>query len=141
MPLPARAVAALANLPWDRKGFVFRRPAGKIRKAGRVWLPYTSRDGAGGGQIKTAWAGMLRRAGIEDFTPHDCRHTWATWHYMANRDVQALMALGGWRTPSMVFRYTHVNADHLAPSQARLWGVQGDHSPADTPKPLHGKGI
>jgi integrase len=126
VPLPARAVAELANLPWDRKGFVFRRPAGKIKKSGRVWLPYESREGEGGGQVKTAWAGMLKRAGITDFTPHDCRHTWATWHYRANRDMGALMALGGWKTPAMVFRYTHINASHLAPSQAAIWGIQGE---------------
>jgi integrase len=127
VPLPARAVAALANLPWDREGFVFRRPAGKIRKAGRVWLPYETRDGEGGGQIKTAWGSACRRAKLVDFTPHDCRHTWATWHYKANRDIAALMQLGGWKTPSMVFRATHVNAAHLAPSQAALLGLQGDH--------------
>lgn len=125
VPLPPRAVAALANLPWGRDGFVFRRPAGKIKKAGRVWLPYESRDGKGGGQVKTAWSGMCKRAGVADFTPHDCRHTWATWHYIANRDVGALMRLGGWKTPAMVFRYTHVNAADLAPSQARLWGEVG----------------
>lgn len=128
VPLPPRAVAALANLPWDRHGFVFRRPAGKIRKAGRIWLPYESRNGEGGGQIKTAWAGMCKRAKITDFTPHDCRHTWATWHYKANRDIAALMTLGGWKTPSMVFRYTHVNATHLAPSQAAIWELQGGRS-------------
>lgn len=122
VPLPPRAVAALASLPWDRKGFVFRRPAGKIKTTGRVWLPYESRGGDGGGQVKTAWAGMLRRSGIKDFTPHDCRHTWATWHYMANRDINALMTLGGWKSPDMVFRYTHINSSHLAPSQAKLWG-------------------
>lgn len=132
VPLPPRAVAALANLPWDREGFVFRRPAGKIHASGRIWLPYESRSGEGGGQVKTAWAGMLKRAGIADFTPHDCRHTWATWHYAANRDVQALMALGGWKTPSMVFRYTHINASHLAPSQALLWGIDGEQ-PAQAP--------
>lgn len=125
VPLPARAVAELANVPWDRDGFVFRRPAGKIKTTGRVWLPYESRGGEGGGQIKTAWAGMLKRAGISDFTPHDCRHTWATWHYRANRDIQALMALGGWKSPQMVFRYTHVNTSHLAPSQAALWAQSG----------------
>lgn len=125
VPLPARAVAELANLPWDRRGFVFRKPAGKIHKAGRVWLPYESRAGEGGGQVKTAWAGMLKRAGISDFTPHDCRHTWATWHYRENRDVGALMALGGWKSPAMVFRYTHINTAHLAPGQAKIWGEVG----------------
>lgn len=136
VPLPPRAVAALASLPWDRQGFVFRRPAGKIKTTGRVWLPYESRGGAGGGQIKTAWAGMLKRAGVSDFTPHDCRHTWATWHYMANRDINALMSLGGWKSPAMVFRYTHINASHLAPSQAKVWGIDGDSAPTEQPKPL-----
>jgi integrase len=136
VPLPPRAVAELAMTPWDREGFVFRRPAGKIKTTGRKWLPYESRDGAGGGQIKTAWAGMLKRAGLSDFTPHDCRHTWATWHYMANRDINALMTLGGWKTPAMVFRYTHINTSHLAPSQNRLWGgevgiIAGSEGSAD----------
>lgn len=140
VPLPPRAVAELANVPWDKGGFVFRKPAGKIRKAGRVWLPYESRDGEGGGQVKTAWAGMLRRAGVTNFTPHDCRHTWATWHYIANRDVGALMRLGGWKTPAMVFRYTHINAADLAPSQAALWGKDGEQGAKATVKALAQKG-
>lgn len=140
VPLPARAVAELANLPWDRNGFVFRKPVGKIRKSGRVWLPYESRDGEGGGQVKTAWAGMLRRAGMADFTPHDCRHTWATWHYIANRDIGALMRLGGWKTPAMVFRYTHINASDLAPSQAALWGREGEQAFPSIVKPMISNG-
>ena len=136
VPLPPRAVAALANLPWDREGFVFRRPAGKIRKTGRRWIPYATRDGKGGGQVKTAWAGMLKRSGLADFTPHDCRHTWATWHYLANRDVGALMRLGGWKSPAMVFRYTHVNAADLAPSQAAVWDLHGEVGAGAGVKPL-----
>lgn len=134
VPLHARAVAALASLEWDRKGAVFRRPAGKIRKTGRLWIPYEDREGAGGGQVKTAWAGMLKRAGIKDFTPHDCRHTWATWHYKANRDLTALMELGGWKSADMVLRYAHVNTSHLAGSIGRIWGLQGDSTPSDPPK-------
>jgi integrase len=134
VPLHPRAVAALANLPWARTGAVFRRPAGKIKKAGRVWLPYEDREGEGGGQVKTAWAGMLRRAGISDFTPHDCRHTWATWHYMANRDIRALMELGGWKSPDMVIRYAHVNTSHLAPSINKIWGKDGETANRVGPK-------
>jgi integrase len=139
VPLHPRAIAALANLPWDRKGAVFRRPAGKVKLAGRVWLPYEDREGAGGGQIKTAWAGMLKRAGISDFTPHDCRHTWATWHYAANRDITALMQLGGWKSPEMVIRYAHVNTSHLAPSINRMWGKDGKQSGGDRAKRQKGK--
>lgn len=110
VPLHPKVVAALANLR-RKEGRVFRRPDGR---------PYEERTG-GGGQVKTAWAGMCRRAGISDFTPHDCRHTWATWHYAANRDLPALMALGGWKSVEMVMRYAHVNTAHLAPSIGKLW--------------------
>ena len=103
VPLHRRVVAELANLK-HRNGAVFRRPDG---------LAYEFKDD-GGGQIKTGFGGACRRAGITDFTPHDCRHTWATWHYRANRDVLALKTLGGWKTERMVFRYAHVNASQHA---------------------------
>jgi integrase len=64
---------------------------------------------------------MVRRAGIVDFTAHDCRHTWATWHYMANRDLNALMTLGGWSDAQMVLRYAHMNVAHLAPTIETMW--------------------
>jgi integrase len=103
VPLHPVAVAALANLP-HRDGAVFRRHDGH---------PYEPKDD-GGGQIKTGFRAACRRAGIIDFRPHDCRHTWATWHYAANRDPRALMELGGWKSEKMVWRYAHINKDHLA---------------------------
>lgn len=105
VPLHGDVVAALAELK-ERNGNVFRRPDG---------LPYSEKED-GGGQIKTAFRGACRRAGISDFSPHDCRHTWATWHYAANRDLIALMKLGGWKSERMVLRYAHVNVEHLAAS-------------------------
>jgi integrase len=105
VPLHARLVAELRALR-HQQGRVFRTNAG---------LPYAEKQNAGG-QIKTAFRGACRRAGIEDFSPHDCRHTWATWHYAANRDLIALMKLGGWKSERMVLRYAHVNVSQLAPS-------------------------
>lgn len=125
VPLPTEAVVALANLPWDREGPVFRRPGGRDKNGNVIWQPYADRNGEGGGQVKTAWKTMLKNACIENFTPHDCRHTWATWHYAENRDVAALMKLGGWKSPEMVHRYTHINMDHLAPGQDAIWGKSG----------------
>ncbi|KQZ50716.1 integrase [Rhizobium sp. Root149] len=116
VPLHPAVVTALANLPY-RAGAVFRRPDGK---------PYEEK-GEGGGQIKTGFKGACRRAGISDFTPHDCRHTWATWHYAANRDLIALMKLGGWKSERMVLRYAHINVDNLAASiNAIPWGNSGE---------------
>src|SRR5215831_20386287 len=75
--LPPRVVVALANLP-HREGPVFRRPDGQ---------PYGDRRGKYGGHIKTAFAATLRRACLNpEFTPHSCRHTWATWHYAIHKD-------------------------------------------------------
>jgi integrase len=105
IPLHPRLTNALRALR-HRHGSVFRTNAGRS---------YAEKE-SGGGQIKTAFKAACRRAGITDFTPHDCRHTWATWHYAANRDLVALMKLGGWKSERMVLRYTHVNVSQLAPS-------------------------
>lgn len=122
VPLHPRLVATLAGLPASRTGEVFRRPDG---------LPYArprrSDDTSAGSRIKTGFAAAVRRAGLVDFTPHDCRHTWATWHYAANRDLGALMRLGGWKSERMVLRYAHVNVGELAHTINRLpGGLLGD---------------
>lgn len=139
VPLHPRAVAALSTLP-HREGAVFRRSLPSTTAGGKTTPlgdPYEVREG-GGGQIKTAWAGMLKRAGISDFTPHDCRHTWATWHYRANRDLTALMELGGWKSAAMVMRYAHVNTSHLAGSISEIWGNSGERGSARPVKPKQG---
>lgn len=110
VPLHRGAVAVLANLP-HREGEVFRRPDG---------FPYErlreddDNDRSAGTRIKTAFRAACRRSGIADFSPHDCRHTWATWHYQENRDLNALMRLGGWKSERMVLRYAHINLGEVA---------------------------
>lgn len=112
VPLHPRVVAALANIE-HRTGRVFLTSDGK---------PYGADSEDGRGYIGTPFRAACKRAGIADFHPHDCRHTWATWHYAANRDLLKLMVLGGWKTISMVQRYAHVNTDHLAASILALHG-------------------
>ncbi len=114
IPLAPRVFLELANMP-HRIGAVFRRRDG---------LPYVPKD-EGGGQIKTGFRGACKRAKIEDFSPHDCRHTWATWHYQANRDLIVLMKLGGWKSERMVLRYAHANVENLASSVMALPGAMG----------------
>lgn len=109
VPLHSRIIAELANLN-HREGPVFRRDDGE---------PYAEKE-SGGGQIKTAFRGACKRAKIADFTPHDLRHTWATWLYAECRDLGKLMELGGWSSPAMVMRYAHVNPDHLRDVIERL---------------------
>ncbi len=102
VPLHPRLVAALSALS-HREGAVFLTDEGK---------PYARKEDCGG-QIKTGFTTACRNAGINDFSPHGCRHTWATWTYAATRNLGALMELGGWKSPAMVMRYAHLNVGHL----------------------------
>jgi len=51
-----------------------------------------------------------------------------------HRDLNALMALGGWKTPAMVFRYAHANVDQFQasidalPTTARELGASVVHA-------------
>jgi integrase len=97
--LPPRVTAVLANLP-HRQGPVFL--SDKRR-------PYADRRGAYGGQIKKGWYGAIRRAGLDpELTPHDLRHTWASWHYALHRDLLALKIEGAWSSVALVERYAHL---------------------------------
>jgi integrase len=128
--LHPRAIAALANLK-GRTGEVFRRPDGKPYSR-----PRSADDTSAGTRIKTAFKAACRRAGIEDFHPHDCRHTWATWHYQENRDIGGLMKLGGWKSERMVMRYAHVNVGELQHTINKLPGGNlGDYKKRKTIKP------
>jgi integrase len=93
-------------------------------------------DTSAGTRIAKGFAGAVERAKLgrrvphptrrdetkfeTDVTPHVCRHTWATWHYAANRDLGALKKLGGWKSENMVLRYAHVNVGELAHTIDRL---------------------
>jgi integrase len=124
VPLHQRALLALANLQ-HREGEVFRRPDGFPYER-----PKRIDDTSAGSRFKKAFAGACKRASISDFSPHDCRHTWATWHYAENRDLGALMRLGGWKTIAMVMRYAHVNVGELKHTIDRLPGGNlGDLGP------------
>jgi integrase len=116
VPLPGPAFEALANLR-HRTGHVFRNREGHA---------YTR--SSSGNPIANPFASICRRAGIDNFTPHDLRHTWATWHYRANRDLLALQQLGGWKSLDMVQKYAHVDAETHRVTADRLgesWGSVG----------------
>jgi integrase len=125
--LVPRALIMLAALPL-RNGAVFRRDDGQ---------PYTYAQGMGG-PIRTAWRAACARAGLPGtmrethlsgvgrkfnavHTPHDCRHTWASWHYALHRDLLKLKHDGGWSSVRMVEHYAHLIPDgHQAAIRAFL---------------------
>jgi integrase len=124
VPLHPRAVAELKNLK-HRAGPVFRTRSGSA---------FQITEG-GGSPIAKGFAAIVAAAGLRDLTPHDLRHTWATRFYQATRNLTALQKLGGWRTASMVFRYTHANPSEFAIEIGRLPGEEsGDPMVGPTEK-------
>lgn len=62
-----------------------------------------------------AWRKAIARAGIDpDFTFHDLRHTWASWHVMNGTPLEVLRQLGGWADMTMVLRYAHLSPGYVA---------------------------
>jgi len=100
VPLSDDAVAVLQT-----------QQAAQGARRGKWVFPYR---GAPLGKIKTAWGKALKRAEIENFTWHDLRHTWASWHIMAGTPLEVLQKLGGWSDIRMVLRYAHLAPEHLA---------------------------
>ena len=60
--------------------------------------------------------------GKPTISPHDLRHTWASWLYAASKDLLLLKAEGGWATLTMVERYAHLMPPELVPEIAKVWG-------------------
>lgn len=97
-----RVVAAWSRLPTlDKPGPLFRRLDGKPFRFGKN----------SGGQIKKPFVRAVKAAGLDPdvYTPHVCRHSWATWYYDQTRDVLRLKAEGGWKSEEYQ-RYTKLTA-------------------------------
>ncbi|WP_170923145.1 tyrosine-type recombinase/integrase [Fulvimarina manganoxydans] len=100
-----RVVAAMSNLPTiGEPGPVFRRLDGHPFKT----------DEAAGGQIKSAFRTAVKSAHLDErrYTPHVCRHTWATWFYAQTNDVRRLQVEGGWLSNEWQ-RYTKIGTPDL----------------------------
>lgn len=125
LTLIPRVVAAMAGMPGERTGAAFRHRKGKAyrRTTGAIQVAY-------GGQIRAAFRTALRAAGIDrHLTPHHLRHSWATWHYAAHRDLMRLREDGGWKTVAMVERYTKLAPESMAAEIRAHWG--GTVAPTD----------
>lgn len=69
----------------------------------------------------TAYEKALLRSKIEEFTWHDMRHTWASWHVMGLMSadgtptpLDVLQKLGAWADIKMVMKYAHLAPNYTA---------------------------
>lgn len=108
--LHPRAADALKKLP-HREGPVFDYP--------HRWAVYVD------------WRRACRAAGLTNFTPHDCRHTFATWlRRYGGLDTLGLLATGAWKDAKSVARYAHVAPDEAQAAIAKLPGkIRGPRPP------------
>ncbi|KAB8122422.1 site-specific integrase [Komagataeibacter medellinensis] len=131
--LPEVVVRSMDMMP-HREGPVFQ-----THKEGG----YADRGRLSGGQIKSGWSYACRRAGfpghmrvwvpkgqkkekqffVPDVTPHDLRHTWATWHYCVHKDIIKLRDDGGWSTISIVTHYAKKMPDAYRSEILNWWGA------------------
>ena len=69
---------------------------------------------------KKWWADLESINMKGDFTPHVCRHTFASMHVKQGTDLLMLKELGGWERIESVQRYSHVNTDAKRKAAAKL---------------------
>lgn len=95
----------------------------------KAWKPDDAKPadlifpGRTGGQfytLKTAWATLLREAGVPSFRWHDLRHTFASKLVMAGVDLNTVRELLGHSDIKMTLRYAHLAPSHLAEAIGRL---------------------
>lgn len=72
---------------------------------------------------KALLAAGLDASRLDGYTWHSNRHTFASRLVMAGVDLRTVQVLGGWRTLTMVQRYSHLAPAHLREAVERLVSI------------------
>ena len=64
--------------------------------------------------IRTAWVNSVKKAGVEDFTFHDLRHSAASYLAMSGASLIEIADILGHKSLEMVKRYAHLSEEHSA---------------------------
>jgi len=90
---------------------------GRLKGRGKLFPAVTP------AQATTAFIRACKEAGIDDFSLHDLRHTFASHARMNGVDLHTLQKLLGHSDPRMTDRYAHLSQDHLLEAARKLDGV------------------
>jgi integrase len=80
--------------------------SGMIRESSRVF-PITS------AAVRHSWERLTKRAGIVDLHFHDLRHEAISRFFEKGLSVPEVALISGHKTPSQLFRYTQMTAEHV----------------------------
>ena len=77
--------------------------------------------------LRRAFTRACERAGLQGFSFHGLRHTFASRLAMAGVNHRSLMELGGWKSVSMLARYSHLQPSALQSATEKMtqFQVQG----------------
>ena len=73
---------------------------------------FCQEDGSRIGSFRKAFKTALKKAGIEDFTFHDLRHTFASHLVMSGVDLKTIQEIMGHGSFKTTLRYAHLAQDH-----------------------------
>jgi site-specific recombinase XerD len=85
-------------------------------------------DGHGIRSLRTAFEQAVKNAGIEDFTFHDLRHTFASHVVMGGVDLLTVKELLGHKSITMTLQYSHLSPDHKRKIVQSLRFVDGNNT-------------
>jgi integrase len=83
---------------------------------------FANSDGTAPESVSTAWYNALETSGVENFTFHDLRHTFASNLVMGGVDIRSVQTLLGHKNISMTMRYAHLSPAHLREAISVLGG-------------------
>jgi len=95
-------------------------------------------DGVCADYVTQCFREAVKDTGIEDFTFHDLRHTFASWLVMSGANLRTVADQLGHRDIRMTMRYAHLSASHRANAVNQLDGVFGFpvcHQDVTAPEP------
>ena len=70
--------------------------------------------------VKTSFTKAAEKVGLTGFRFHDLRHTWCSRMCELGIAETAIMKAGGWKTRSMISRYSHPSMDYIREALEQL---------------------